>query len=234
MLISAIQKFTLLDYPGKLAGVVFTPGCNFHCGYCHNPEFVDSEKIEKIRSSFIPEQIFFNFLEKRRRLLDGIVITGGEPTIMYDLTTFIRKIKTFGLAVKLDTNGSNPEKLKNLLAEKLLDYIAMDIKTAPDHYPEVAGPLSQFQAVADSISIIENSGVPYEFRSTIVKELHSREILEKMADLISGSERFYLQTFRPQNTLDEKFSSYHSYTAEEMNNLAKEIFASRVKYVGVR
>jgi pyruvate formate lyase activating enzyme len=234
MLISAIQKFTLIDYPGKVACVVFTPGCNFRCGYCHNPEFVEPEKIEQVRSSFIPEAVFFNFLSRRQRLLDGVVITGGEPTIMYDLVEFIRRIKGLGLAIKLDTNGSNPDKIKALIAEKLIDYIAMDIKTSLEKYPEVAGPVTQPEAVAETIALIKNGGIPYEFRATILKELHPREVLEKMADLVVGAERFYLQTFRPQNTLDAKFASYQPYAKEEMEQLAREIFANRVKEVGVR
>jgi len=234
MLISGVQKFTLIDYPGKVACIVFTPGCNYRCGFCHNPEFVLPEKIEQIKTSFIPENVFFNFLAKRRALLDGVVITGGEPTLMYDLTDFIRKIKAMNLAVKLDTNGSNPERVKLLIAEKLIDYLAMDVKTSLDQYCAVAGPVTQAEAAAETIVLIKNSGVPHEFRSTVLPKLHSREILEKMADLVAGADRFYLQTFRPGNTLDPEFSTYQPFGASEMAQIAQEIFSPKVKQVEVR
>jgi pyruvate formate lyase activating enzyme len=234
MLISAVQKFTMLDYPGKISCIIFTPGCNFRCGYCHNPEFVLPEKIEQIRHSFIPENNFFNFLEKRKKVLDGVVITGGEPTIMPDLISFVRKIKELGFLVKLDTNGSDPEKLANLLKENLLDYVAMDVKTSLERYPEVGGPIVQANLISQSIEIIKNSYIPYEFRSTIVKEIHPRDVLEKMADLIAGAEKVYLQTFRPQNTLNPEFAVYHPYNEVEMAEIANNIFLPKVKFVGLR
>lgn len=137
MQLSAIKKSTLLDYPGKIATIVFTPGCNLRCGFCHNPEFVLIEEIEKIRHDFISEEIFFRFLSTRIGFLDGVVICGGEPTIHTDLPEFCRRIKDLGFLVKLDTNGSNPEMLEKLLNQELVDYIAMDIKHTFDKYSEI-------------------------------------------------------------------------------------------------
>ena len=132
MQLSAIKKSTLLDYPGKLATIIFTPGCNLRCRFCHNPEFVLPEELEKIRHDFIGEEVFFRFLQTRVGFLDGVVICGGEPTIHKDLPEFCQKIKNLGFLVKLDTNGSNPEMLELLLEQKLVDYIAMDIKHSPE------------------------------------------------------------------------------------------------------
>jgi pyruvate formate lyase activating enzyme len=233
MLISGIQKFTLLDYPDKTSCIIFTPGCNFRCGFCHNPEFVLPELIDKIKESFISEQSFFNFLSGRKGLLDGVVITGGEPTIMPDLADFIKKIKDLGFLVKLDTNGSRPEVVKDLLDKKLIDYIAMDVKTSLDKYQELTAASVDTVKIKASIDLIKNSGVPYEFRATILKETHPKEVLEKMAELLRGADRFYLQTFRPTRVLDAAFEEYHPFSIEEMGEIA-ERFKKSVKDVGIR
>lgn len=234
MLISGVQKITLLDFPEKTACVVFTPGCNFRCGYCHNPEFVLPEEIKKIRQSFIAEAAFFNFLKSRKNFLEGVVITGGEPTLMPDLLEFVKKIKAMGFLVKIDSNGSRPEILKTMIEEGLLDYIAMDIKTTLRKYPELVGDMVPPENIKKSLQLIMNSQVPYEFRSTILPCLHPPEILKGMARLIKGADKYYLQTFRPGRTLDPKLAKAASYTKTQMEKIAKEIFAPVVKQVEVR
>ena len=233
MLISGIQKFTMLDYPDKIACIVFTPGCNFRCGYCHNPEFVLPEMLEKIKSSFVPEETFFNFLEKRKDFLDGVVITGGEPTIMPDLTDFIKKIKDLGFLIKLDTNGSNFAVLNRLLKSGLLDYVAMDIKTSLDKYQELVGSGVDREQIEQSVNILKKSDVPYEFRSTILKETHPDEALAGIAELVNGAEKLYLQTFRPDHVLDPGFETYHAFSALEMEEKV-DFFKDYVDIVEVR
>ena len=233
MFISAVQKFTLLDYPGKTSCIVFTPGCNFRCGYCHNPEFVLPERIKEISDSFIPEEIFFNFLNKRVGLLDGVVISGGEPTLMSDLESFILKIKEKGFLVKLDTNGNRFRDLKNLVDKKLLDFIAMDIKTSLAEYKNVSGNLVNVEDIKKSIELIKKCGVDYEFRTTMVKELHTEEIINDMMELLEGSKSFYLQQFRPRKTLKEEFSKYNSFTNLEIEEIKKK-FEKVVEKVGIR
>ncbi len=233
MLISAVQKFTMLDYPDKTSCIVFTPGCNFRCGYCHNPEFVLPTMIAEIRDSFIPEDVFFRFLERRIGKLDGVVITGGEPTLMPDLEKFIHEIKNMGFLVKLDSNGGRPEVLEKLFEKKMLDYVAMDVKTSLDEYPHLVGPRIESENIKKSMEMIMKSGVDYEFRTTLVKELHSKEILEKMSSMMQGATRFFLQTFRPAKTLDPKFESFHEFSSSEMNDLTK-IFSKNINEVYVR
>lgn len=169
MQLSAIKKSTLLDYPGKLATIVFTPGCNLRCGYCHNREFVLPEELQKIRHDFIGEDVFFRFLRTRVGFLDGVVICGGEPTVHADLPEFCRKIKDLGFLVKLDTNGSHPEMLEHLLRMEVVDYIAMDVKQSFDRYTEVTGKNTDISRYLRSIEIIRTGAPDYEFRTTAIK-----------------------------------------------------------------
>lgn len=169
MHLSAIKKTTLLDYPGKLATIVFTPGCNLRCDFCHNPEFVLPEKIERIRHDFISEEIFFRFLKTRIGFLDGVVICGGEPTIHEDLPNFCQRIKELGLLVKLDTNGTRPEMLENLLAKELIDYVAMDVKHSFDGYDSLTKKSVDISKYKKSIEIIKARAPDYEFRTTLIK-----------------------------------------------------------------
>lgn len=222
MLISGIQPFTVLDYPEKVSCIVFTPGCNFRCGYCHNPEFVLPEKVAALRSSFIAEEAFFNFLDQRGELLDGVVITGGEPTLMPDLENFIKKIKAKGLLVKLDSNGNRPGVLRRLIDNKLLDYIAMDIKTSLPRYQSLVGKLASENQLAESMALIHDSGLPYEFRTTLVKELHTPNVIEEMCGLLKGKKLLYLQGFRPETTLSPVFASYSAFTTTETEEIAKK------------
>lgn len=232
MKLSAIQRFTMLDYPGKVACIAFTPGCNMRCGFCHNPEFVLPEKIRELQGSFIEEETFFNFLKERQGLLDGVVVSGGEPTIWRDLPEFLGRIKRLGFLVKLDTNGNHPEMLGNLLKQNLVDYVAMDVKTSLAEYPKLGG-LVKPGNIAKSIEILKSGSIPYEFRTTFIKEMHTEDVLEDMKQLLRGAERYFLQTFRPGHTLHPVFANYHSFSLEEMQALVKR-FSSVVDEVGIR
>lgn len=233
MLISGIQQCTLLDYPGKIACIVFAPGCNFRCGYCHNPEFVLPDKIIQIKDSFIPEEVIFNFLTRRKNLLDGVVVSGGEPTLMPDLLEFIQKVKNLDFLVKLDTNGNRPEILEKAIENNLVNYVAMDIKTSLDHYPELVGKFVKPEKIKQSIEFLKQGSVDYEFRSTLIEEIHSQNILEGMLQLVTGAKRFFLQTFRPSLTLDPQFEKYHSFSPKHMEQSA-ELFRPYVSEVMVR
>lgn len=233
MLISGTQKLTILDYPEKTACIVFTPGCNFRCGYCHNPEFVLPEELDKIRSSFIPEDIFFSFLEKRRGLLDAVVISGGEPTLMPDLLEFMKKIKERGFAVKLDTNGNRPEVLEQAIDQGLVDYVAMDVKTSLSEYPALVGNLVNPEYIKKSVDLLKQGVVHYEFRTTLIQEIHSWNIFQDMTNLLSGARLLYLQTFRPACTLNPLFQEYHPFAQGTMEDIAlffqKEVHAVYIR-----
>lgn len=213
MIIAGLQKLTLLDYPGKTACTVFAPGCNFRCPFCHNALLVTHKPDE-----LISEEEFFSFLNKRKGILDGVCITGGEPTLQKDLVLFIEKIKAMGFLVKLDTNGTKPDVLKNILAAGLADYVAMDIKASPERYSEAAGIENfDFSEVNESIHILEESGVPHEFRTTVTAELHSEDDFEKMLALFSAETPYFLQQFKDSGCLIDGNS--HGWTTEKMRNL---------------
>lgn len=231
MQISAIQRFTLIDFPGRVAAIVFLPGCNFRCGFCHNPEFVLPEKIKEIQSSFFNEDVFFNFLGTRKGKLDGVVISGGEPTIYQKLPEFIKKIKNLGFQVKLDTNGSNPEMLKDLLDEKLLDYVALDYKMPFDEYLEVT-KYGFEEKLKRSYDLLLNSGIEYELRSTLIKQIHTPDLLEKMSRIV-GDTKWYLQTYRNEQVLDDKYKEYCSYSEIELKFI-KEKLLNNLKNVYIR
>lgn len=233
MLISGIQPFSLLDYPGKVSCIVFTPGCNFRCGYCHNPEFVLPDKVAALKSSFVEEDAFFNFLKKRDGKLEAVVISGGEPTLMPDLQNFIEKIREMGLFVKLDSNGNRPSVLFDLIKKNLLDYVAMDVKTSLSNYQKLVGPWVVEKNIEESIKILKNSQTEHEFRTTLVKEIHTPEVIEQMCHLISGVKRLYLQTFRPGVTLSPAFNNHVPFSEEETNEIAK-IFREHVDEVIIR
>ena len=233
MKLSAIQRFTMLDYPDKVACIAFTPGCNMRCGFCHNPEFVLPEKIAELQGNFISSETFFNFLEKRQGLLEGVVVSGGEPTIWRDLPDFFRKIKGKGFLTKLDTNGNHPVMIEKLLAEKLVDYVAMDVKTSLSEYPKLVGDGVKPENIQKSIDILKASGIPYEFRTTLIQEAHPEEVLRDMEELLSGAERYYLQTFRPGHTLNPVFAAYHPFSAEEMQSMV-ERFSGVAEEVALR
>lgn len=192
MRIQGLQKTTLLDYPEKVACTVFTAGCNFRCPFCHNASLVVNIPDE----SEITEEAFFSFLKKRQGILDGVCMTGGEPLLQPGIEDFIYKIKELGYAVKLDTNGSFPEKLRYLVEEKLVDYVAMDIKNSLDAYDATTGTDGRFlEAIEESVAFLKEGKVPYEFRTTVTKDFHTREHFEKIGQWIQGAEKYFLQFF---------------------------------------
>ena len=201
MRLGGIQKLTLIDFPGKIACTVFTVGCSFRCGFCHNPELVLPEKFPKPNEM---EKEFFEHLEKRKGKLEGVCITGGEPTIQPDIIEFIKKIKDLGFAVKLDSNGTQPKVLEKIIKEKLVDYIAMDIKSSPEGYELATGTRVDISAIKKSVTMIMAGGIAYEFRTTVVPGLHSEQDFVEIAKWIKGAEFYYLQEYRELSILDEK------------------------------
>src|SRR3989344_4347363 len=212
MIIAGLQKTTLIDYPGKIACVVFLAACNFRCPWCYSSELVLPLKIAK--QPRISEKYFFDFLKERKGMLEGVVICGGEPTINKDLPGFIKKIKKMGFLVKLDTNGSNPEILEKLIKEKLVDYIALDIKASARKYRKATGVKTNLEKIKKSIDIIKNSGVDYEFRTTVVPGVHNKEDILEIAKWIRGVRRYYLQNFRAEKTLDPDLEKVKPYLQE--------------------
>lgn len=193
MKINGFQKLTLLDFPEKVACIIFTAGCNFRCPFCHNASLVTH--IDENQN--IDEEEIFTYLEKRKGLLDGVCITGGEPLLQSDIKEFIQKIKDMGYAVKLDTNGSYPEKLRDLIENNLVDYVAMDIKNSREKYAETAGIQNLLlDNIEKSISILLENKVDYEFRTTVVNELHTKEDIKNISVLIKGAKKYFIQNFK--------------------------------------
>ncbi len=202
MHISGQQKLTLIDFPGHLATTIFTSGCNFRCPFCHNPELAMG-KIEKISSSESKSETdFFKFLSARKGKIDGVCITGGEPTLQPGLVDFIKKIKACEFFVKLDTNGTRPDVLKCLLDLKLLDFVAMDIKNSPEKYSETVGVNVDVEKIKASVELIRNSFIDYEFRTTVVPGIHDYVDFLAIANWLSGSKAYYLQEYRDAVILD--------------------------------
>lgn len=212
MIIKGLEKQTVLDYPGKLACTVFLFGCNFRCGFCHNPELIVDDGRPEIN-----QEDFFNFLEERKGFLDGVCITGGEPTINPDLPDFISKIKDIGFSVKLDTNGSNPEMLEELFERKLVDYIAMDIKSPINSYDDIANVKTDTEKIKKSVEIIKKFK-NYEFRTTFIPGLIDEEGAKKIGEWLNGSKIFFIQQFRGIKTFDKEFIGKKSFTIEELEN----------------
>jgi len=223
MLIWAVTKFSLLDFPKEQTCIVFTVWCNLRCGYCHNPDFVLPENIKDISKNIIPENIFFNFLEKRKGLLTGVSICWWEPTLQKDLYDFCRKVKEMWFKVKLDTNWKNPRILQKLLDYKLLDYIAMDIKNPLEKYCEVTKVEEDIEEYKQSIEIIKSSNIDYEFRTTIIKWIHDEYAIEEIAKAISGAKKYFLQNFKAWKTLEKSFvwKSFLEIELEKFQKIAK-------------
>ncbi|MFZ5559652.1 MAG: anaerobic ribonucleoside-triphosphate reductase activating protein [Patescibacteria group bacterium] len=219
MLIGGLQKLTLVDYPGKVVATVFLIGCNFRCPFCQNPELVDPDEIKK--QPEISEKEFSNFLDQRKGLIDGVCITGGEPTIHKDLIDFIKKIKQKGFLIKLDTNGSNPEVLEKLIKSKLLDFISMDIKTSWSKYDLATGVKVDLEKIKKSAEIIKNSGIDYEFRTTIVPGLVGKEDVERMGEWLKGAKNFALQQFQNKKVLDKSFEKIQPYPEGTLKEFKK-------------
>ncbi len=204
---------TLVDFPGKIAAIVFTQGCNFRCGFCHNPELVCPELFQ----APIPQEDILTYLGSRKGKLEGVVITGGEPTIQRGLVDFIMKLKALGFAVKLDTNGSQPEVVGSLIELKLIDYIAMDVKTSLSGYFRAAGVSCDTDKIQESIRLIKSGGLPHQFRTTLVKGVCSAEDLKEIQGLIAGTEHYALQPFVcSQKMINPAFARQENYTSREM------------------
>lgn len=213
MTINGMQKLTLLDYPGNVACLIFTQGCNFRCPFCYNSGLLDmNNNCEKI-----DEKEVFKYLEKRKGLLDGVCISGGEPLLQKDIEDFIRKVKDLGYKVKLDTNGSSPKKLKQLIEDGLIDYVAMDIKNDFLNYDKTAGMCTNIDNIKKSIEIIENSNIEYEFRTTIVKQFHDVGKLEKIIQYIGPNARYYIQNYQDCSSVLQR--GLNGFDNEELLNI---------------
>ena len=223
MIIAGLQKTTLIDYPGKLACVVFLAGCNFRCPWCYSAELVLPLKI--VNQPRISEEEFFNFLRKRKGLLEGVVVCGGEPTINKELAQFIEKIKRLGYFVKLDTNGSNPEILKNLVKANLIDYVAMDIKTSQKLlYESLMMEGITMDKIKESVEFLKAGNLDFEFRTTAVNTVHTKEDFLEIAKWIGGKNvKYYLQNFRPEKTIDPEFEKVKPFKKEFLEEIVKEI-----------
>ena len=218
MIIGALQKTSLIDYPGEVCAVVFTVGCNFRCPYCHNPELVTGS----IKS--MDRNCLFDFLKRRVGKLSAVSITGGEPTLHSDLADFIKEIRLLGYEkIKLDTNGTNPKILEELIQERLVTYIAMDIKAPLDRYGVVTGYEHDTGCIAKSIDIIKNSHMDYEFRTTVIDGFVGKEDVLSIADLIKGAKAYYIQRFIPSKTLNESFLSKRSISDEKLDEIRQKI-----------
>lgn len=218
MQIKGFQKTSLIDYPGKICSIIFLPGCTFRCPYCHNPELVLDDSSQDFLEGYV-----LNKLEERKGLVDSVCITGGEPTLHKDLPEFIKKLKDKGLKVKLDTNGSNPEMLKQLIKDKLVDFIAMDVKNVLEKYEKTTNVKINSDIIKDSIKTIIRSGLEHEFRTTILPILHKKEDVIKIAKTVAGARKYVLQQFIPtEKILDENFSKETTYSKKELEEIKYE------------
>lgn len=230
MKIHGFNKTTLLDYPGHVAATVFTGGCNFRCPFCHNGELVLKPETQPL----IPEEEVLAHLKKRQGILEGVCITGGEPTLQPDLADFMKKLKALGYLVKLDTNGYHPEVLRQLLAEGLPDYVAMDIKASPENYGAAAGcPGLDISRIEESIDLIKNCGILYEFRTTVVQGLHTVSEFADIGRLLEGSRAYYLQAFREnENVIQAGFSAFPQETMIKIREIMEK-YINEVQLRGV-
>ena len=229
MIISGLQKMTLLDYPGRVACTVFLQGCNFRCPFCHN-----SGLLGAAQEDTIPVEELIDFLRKRVGILDGVCITGGEPTLQADLPELLRQIKALGYNIKLDTNGSNPAMLKALAQEKLIDYVAMDIKNCPDRYAETIGLSQMPKTIEESIAFLLSGEVDYEFRTTVVEEFHNEENILQMAQWLSQStkpKRLFLQPYVDRDSVLAQ--GLHTPDAEKLRRF-EAIAAPYMEFVAIR
>ena len=240
MQIHGFNKTTLLDYPEHIAATVFTGGCNFRCPFCHNGELVLDPGCQPL----IPEEEVLSYLKKRQGILQGVCVTGGEPTLQKDLKDFLRKIKELGYPIKLDTNGYMPGVLWELLQEHLIDYVAMDIKASRDNYARAAGlPHMDISRIEESIGILKSSGIPYEFRTTVVRGIHTVVEFEKIGKWIAGCPAYYLQNYEEnENCLYRmiqtaenagKYAAFGAFSGEELEQMA-ELAGKYVEKVTLR
>jgi pyruvate formate lyase activating enzyme len=231
MEIGGFQKFSLIDFPGHLSAIVFTQGCNMRCGYCHNPELVIPEKfLKKINQSEV-----ISFLKKRINQLDGLVVTGGEPTIQFDLIDFLKQVKELGYSIKLDTNGSRPDVLVKLINQHLVDYFAMDIKGPQSLYESITNVSIDFSLIQESIKVIRQSGCLHEFRTTVVADQLRQEDIMEIGKMIQGADHYFLQRFNASGKLlDERFAHRKSYDQVELEKWASLLEQKYVTHCSIR
>ena len=228
MTFGGLEKFTLIDYPGKIACVAYTIGCNFRCPYCHNPELVDETVQMRIT-----EKEFFDFLGERTHMLQGVVITGGEPTMHGDLPAVMERTKSLGYLVKLDTNGTNPVMLHQVVEAGIVDYVAMDIKSPLLKYSATVARPVDIEAIQSSIDFLLSAPVEYEFRTTVIKGMQTPEDIEEMGKEIKGARRYFLQKFIPTKILNPQFIKKTTYSDKEFEGFQKKL-QNYVNYCGIR
>jgi pyruvate formate lyase activating enzyme len=228
MIIAGLQKCTLVDFPGKIACAVFTQGCNMRCPFCHNRKLWPMECVEPIQ-----EKEFFAFLEKRRGLLDGVVMSGGEPTLHGDLGQILKKIRELGYATKLDTNGTKPDVLADLVDGGLLDFVAMDLKHTLGAYGRACGTAAPIQAIEKSLTVLQCSGLDYELRTTVVPTIHTLEDIASLLPLVKGAPRFTLQVFSPAGAADPNLRTQEPIAAKQLESL-RQLFEPAVGKFTIR
>jgi pyruvate formate lyase activating enzyme len=224
VIVKGFQKLTLIDYPDKIACIIFTFGCNFRCWYCHNPELVLDDGVEPIK-----EEDIFKFLSERKEIFDGVCVTGGEPTLHKDLPQFLARIKQLGFLVKLDTNGTNPKMLKYLIKKGFVDYVAMDIKAPLKKYEKVVRAKIDKEAIIKSVDLLKKGSVNYEFRTTVVPSLLNENDIFAIGKWLKGAKKFYIQQFKGLKTLEKNFvlkKPYPKKKLEEFCNILKPFFKS--------
>lgn len=228
MKICGFNKTTLLDYPGKVAATIFIGGCNFRCPFCHNSSLITNFSAQP----GISQDEIFHFLKKRQGILDGVCITGGEPTLYPELSDFLIKIRALGYQIKLDTNGSHPSVIQTLVKENLVDKIAMDIKSAPDNYSSLTGvPCPDLHAIKKSVSFLLEGHIDYEFRTTVVRELHSERDFIEIGEWLKDAKAYYLQAYKDsEDVLQPGFSSF---SLEELNYF-RSILQKTIPLVKIR
>ncbi len=228
MQIYGLNKTTLLDYPKHLAATIFLGGCNMRCPFCHNASLVTGLH----NTAVLPEEEVFHYLSRRQGILEGVCITGGEPTLYHELPAFIRKIKSLGFKVKLDTNGTNPALMKSLATDGLIDYIAMDIKNAKEKYPISSGIKDlDISSVEESVSFLLSGSLDYEFRTTIVRELHTREDMISIGEWIRDARAYYLQSYLDSG--DILSPGFHSHSKDILQNFV-DLVSPYVEYIALR
>jgi pyruvate formate lyase activating enzyme len=222
MIIGGLMKTSFIDWPTKICSTLFIAGCNFRCGWCHNPELVDAEMIERLEA--VSENEVLTAVTERKKYIDGVCITGGEPLLSPDVVKLIRKIKDKGLEIKIDTNGSVPTLLKSLIDEGLVDYVAMDIKAPKDKYDDMTGVKVNMSLIEESIKILRQSNINYEFRTTVVKGLLDPADIVAIGKWLKGSKALYLQSFvSSEKTLDASWRGRKTYTPDEMREMCASV-----------
>lgn len=220
MKIVGYLRTSLIEWPRNISSVIFVPGCNFRCPFCHNADLVDPKKLKKL--PLISEKEVLTDLKKRKKWIDGVVVTGGEPTLQPDLAKFLKKLKNLGFLIMIQTNGSKPAVIQDLISRKLVDYLTLDIKGDFKNYQNFTGVKNCASEVEKTLKIIGTSGVDFELRTTVVPGIHDSKILLEIAREI-GNYRWYLQNFQPKNCLDPKFKKIEPYSGEELTELLRKI-----------